>query len=662
MNETKNLKLARRMPRILLVWLIFFATFVLLLVAADLMPHTPRNLSPQNLHIYLQQLVIAVVGSSILLGLWLFIRWACNRRNLGRLLVGSAILATLAAIFYLEEDWRGKRAWEQCKAELEAQGVVMDWDKYLPPSVPDDQNFFMASTNILVRFKKAQTDAEIAMATNNTWLRIDYSTMPVFETTKSKPLLVAEITILPTASAGHDLYTNRLVVKFNEPSAPKQVQDLIKKTVGQSVLGSAGFRFYELQLSNISPAQISVQADAPLAFSDIANLVPKDLVTNLGHLRIEANGNINTFQVLLADVHVTTAADYLKWSDQFVPAFDEVREALKRPYAVLPGDYSRPYLRPIPNFVMMRALAQTLAQRAQCDFLLGRSGPALHEIALIQNVCRILEKPPTGKPMTLVEAMINVAISGLYAATVADGFRFHAWRQPQLTALQAQIQTINLPPFVFEAFRDQIVASARDLEITDPSELQQWFSSHGQPARIIFWEKLESSDFWFLTLAPRGWYDQNMAVAANLQQKTLAGFDLPNNLILPGKFEEEQHVVESILHHWSPWNWWAAIAVPNTVKATQTTAYNQTLVNEAQIVCALERYHLANGEYPATLDVLMPQFIEKLPHDIIGGQPLHYHRTDDGKFLLYSVGWNEKDDGGLPGTLADVTKGDWVWR
>jgi hypothetical protein len=31
-------------------------------------------------------------------------------------------------------------------------------------------------------------------------------------------------------------------------------------------------------------------------------------------------------------------------------------------------------------------------------------------------------------------------------------------------------------------------------------------------------------------------------------------------------------------------------------RAEQTTAHNQTLVNEAQIACALERYHLANGE------------------------------------------------------------------
>ena len=76
---------------------------------------------------------------------------------------------------------------------------------------------------------------------------------------------------------------------------------------------------------------------------------------------------------------------------------------------------------------------------------------------------------------------------------------------------------------------------------------------------------------------------------------------------------------------------------------------------------------LRNSEYPETLDALVPQFIEKLPHDIIGGQPLHYRRTADGKFLLYSVGWNEIDDGGQESPTNSegwigYTEGDWVWK
>ena len=63
-------------------------------------------------------------------------------------------------------------------------------------------------------------------------------------------------------------------------------------------------------------------------------------------------------------------------------------------------------------------------------------------------------------------------------------------------------------------------------------------------------------------------------------------------------------------------------------------------------------------------------FVEKLPHDIINGQPLKYRRTEDRHYALYSVGWNETDEGGtvVPGKAEKAAEqqapleGDWVWR
>ena len=93
----------------------------------------------------------------------------------------------------------------------------------------------------------------------------------------------------------------------------------------------------------------------------------------------------------------------------------------------------------------------------------------------------------------------------------------------------------------------------------------------------------------------------------------------------------------------------------------------QASVDMARMACALERYRLAHGEYPEKLDALEPQFIDKLPHDIINDQPLHYRRTDNGQFLLYSVGLNKKDDGGVVGLnengrSVNISTGDWVWQ
>jgi len=97
-------------------------------------------------------------------------------------------------------------------------------------------------------------------------------------------------------------------------------------------------------------------------------------------------------------------------------------------------------------------------------------------------------------------------------------------------------------------------------------------------------------------------------------------------------------------------------------------AYGQTFANLARVAIALERYRLANGDYPDSLDAIAGQFPNGIPHDVIGGKPLNYRRTSDGQFVLYSVGWNERDDGGVVGfttgktPVVDINKGDWVWR
>jgi hypothetical protein len=61
---------------------------------------------------------------------------------------------------------------------------------------------------------------------------------------------------------------------------------------------------------------------------------------------------------------------------------------------------------------------------------------------------------------------------------------------------------------------------------------------------------------------------------------------------------------------------------------------------------ALERYHGKHGTYPASLAPLAPEFLAVVPMDFMDGQPLRYRLTDDGHFVLYSVGLNCIDDGG----------------
>jgi len=474
-----------------------------------------------------------------------FLRWLLF------ILIG---LVVLTALFYAEENWRGKRAWENCKREFAAKGIKLNWSAYIPPPVPDDQNIFKA------------------------------------------PKMTAWFVRLP-AMPNQWLTTNDF----------KESEEFSK--------------------------------------------------------RLQANKNTT------ATIKTEPAArDYLAWSDQFQPEFDLMREALKRPYARMDGDYSKPNEQPIPNFAV-RNVAQVLAQRAKCDLLLGQPEKALQELTLMHDMRRLLEAAPTGKPMTLVAAMFNVAVAGLYTDTVAEGLRQHTWQEPQLIVLQEQFKEINLLPIAAAAFKMETVAPVNTFA-AKPTELTFLYkvadlTSHAMTSSDkeigSFWWCLKNPMYLLLKIAPRGWYYQNMANCAVMESKPLDGFNLEQDVVTPRIFDEASRNLKKSSVHGSPFKLLAAIAIPNFSKAEQTIAHNQSMVNEAQIACALERYWLAHGEYPESLDVLLPQFIEKLPHDIIGGQPLHYRRTDGGKFLLYSVGWNETDDGGQDGG-NDFTKGDWVWK
>jgi hypothetical protein len=212
-------------------------------------------------------------------------------------------------------------------------------------------------------------------------------------------------------------------------------------------------------------------------------------------------------------------------------------------------------------------------------------------------------------------------------------------------------------PALADAFRTERVAAGHTLETTSAREMVELLS-FGRPDGG-FWKRITQPVYLLLKFAPRGWVYLNLATMASLGQNSIEIFDVKNQVIRPRDAALAGAELEKIARRWSPDTILAAIAAPNFVRASQHAARNQTRINQALVACGLERYRLAHGSYPENFDALVPPFVERLPHDVIGGQPLKYHRTDDGRFVLYSVGWNEKDDGGAPDAASGP--GDWVW-
>jgi hypothetical protein len=67
----------------------------------------------------------------------------------------------------------------------------------------------------------------------------------------------------------------------------------------------------------------------------------------------------------------------------------------------------------------------------------------------------------------------------------------------------------------------------------------------------------------------------------------------------------------------------------------------------ARAVLGVERFRLAEGRLPETLEQLVPKFIEAVPIDPFDSKPLRYKRLEKG-YTIYSVGEDGEDNGGIP--------------
>jgi hypothetical protein len=166
---------------------------------------------------------------------------------------------------------------------------------------------------------------------------------------------------------------------------------------------------------------------------------------------------------------------------------------------------------------------------------------------------------------------------------------------------------------------------------------------------------------------PDGWFYQNQLTISQLYEMLLTSVDPEAQRVFKQNLQKTESAVGELRQGFLPYKMVAGILFPAVMRFTIKCSFEQTAVNEAVVACALERYRLANGTFPENLATLSPQFLDKIPHDIINGEPLKYRRTDDEKFILYSVGWNETDDGGTvaltsTGRSSRIEEGDWVWQ
>jgi hypothetical protein len=353
----------------------------------------------------------------------------------------------------------------------------------------------------------------------------------------------------------------------------------------------------------------------------------------------------------------TPAADVLLALSKYDAAIEELRQAAALPESRFPLNYDSDFPATIllPQLSALKSCCQVLELRAVAELQNGQGDKALADVKLMLRLVESIRTEPF-----LISHLVRIAMLNLALQPVWEGLQDHKWSDAQLADLNQELAKLDfLADYEFSMRGERVLSMANIEYLRRTRNLGLYSDGESSPSgfsKAVF------------HLIPNSFFYQNeLAIARGIQEWFLPIADMGQHVVSPQKVELAITNTDKMRAHWSPNTVLAAMMLPGLERASQRFAYAQSSVDMARVACALECYRLAIGEYPETLDALQPRFIGTLPPDIIGGQPLKYHRTDNGQFALYSVGWNGTDDGGAvvlrkPLRLSiDPEKGNWVW-
>jgi hypothetical protein len=366
----------------------------------------------------------------------------------------------------------------------------------------------------------------------------------------------------------------------------------------------------------------------------------------------------------------TPAQDVLLALSKYDATIEELREASKLPYSRFPLEWDKddPAAILLPHLAVMKSCVQILRLRATAELQNDQSQKALDDIKLMLYLNNSIRTEPV-----FISHLVRIAMMAITLQPIYEGLAEHKWSDAQLAELDAELAKLDfLADYEFSMHGERMFGISIVEYLRRTRNLQAMgFDDQGNPSSPPF------SNLGF-HLAPSAFFYRSELIMARMhQQWTLPLVDMEQRVVSPHKVSQSTAAADKALQHGWPYNILARMVFPSIGKAVIKFARAQSSIDLARTAIALERYRLANGNYPESLDALMPQFMEKIPHDTINGQPLHYRREASGQFVLYSVGWNETDDGGVVGYkrrssdardetrslgLPDYESGDLVWR
>lgn len=355
------------------------------------------------------------------------------------------------------------------------------------------------------------------------------------------------------------------------------------------------------------------------------------------------------------------AVDVLLALSKYDDVIEELRAACRLPYSRYPINYNSesPFMIYLPHLAPLKGCAAMLQLRSVAELQNGQPDKALEDVQLALQLADKVRTEPI-----LISHLVRIAMVQLMLQPIWEGLAENRWSEGHLAALDADLAKLDFPVAWRLSMRCELGAQADEADYLrrHPEKLDELLALpkfFGAESEVRLPSGLAAH------LIPAGWFYQNQYRCARMMEDYCVPLaDANRGTFAPDLARQGEAALAADTARL--FNRYERLVLPALSKAATKFAYGQASVNLARTAIALERCRLARGAFPESLDALAPQFIAQVPHDVIGGQPLKYRRTAKGAFVLCSVGWNEKDDGGVAGFdkdgAVDIESGDWVWR
>jgi len=338
------------------------------------------------------------------------------------------------------------------------------------------------------------------------------------------------------------------------------------------------------------------------------------------------------------------AADILMALGKHEPIMTELTQAAKdRPLCQFDIKYEAhfaallPHLSPFRNFTKIYTL-RSLAHLANDD-----PEAALADIRMGFFLAESIREEPL-----LISQLVRIACLQITLQPVWEGLKEKKWNTEQLAAIEKQLAAIEL-------------LTGYHISILGERELANLAIDQMAINPKVFNEMVEGEAH-KIGLAPEGWLRHNQKRLNEMHLKFSQRIVDPKarriHPDIAAAFNKELDARTKL--KFPIYDMFSGMLLPAIDKVAIKIGSAQASVDHARIACLLELHHLEHKNYPEKLaDLKKP-----LPLDPYNGKPYAYKLTKEGRYQLYGIGWNQKDDGGTViknGDRPDPENGDLVW-